>query len=187
MSKSVIDNEAFESRYLQYVDENTALYVERLREAVAIQSVSSDLQKHLADIEKMMDWTAAHIERLGGSANLLVNPCNNESNSYPPILLGEFKSSDKAKKTVCVYGHLDVQPAAFGDGWDTEPFELVERDGKLYGRGSTDDKGPALSWLWVIEAYQALGEPLPINIKILYEGKKHPFLRFSSFLLSLRS
>ncbi|EDO27591.1 predicted protein, partial [Nematostella vectensis] len=54
------------------------------------------------------------------------------------------------------------------DGWDTEPFTLQEIDGKLYGRGSTDDKGPVLCWLHVIEAYKAIGEDLPINIRDEY-------------------
>lgn len=48
---------------------------------------------------------------------------------------------DPAKKTVLVYGHLDVQPALKEDGWHTDPFELTEIDGKLYARGSSDDKG----------------------------------------------
>ena len=48
--------------------------------------------------------------------------------------------TDPAKKTLLIYGHLDVQPAKKEDGWDTEPFVLTEKDGKLYGRGSTDDK-----------------------------------------------
>jgi nonspecific dipeptidase len=87
----------------------------------------------------------------------------------PPILIGEF-ISDPKKKTVCVYGHLDVQPAAKEDGWDTDPFVLTEKDGKLFGRGSTDDKGPALSWLWVVEAHQKLGIELPVNVKLIYEG-----------------
>lgn len=77
---------------------------------------------------------------------------------------------DPAKKTVCVYGHLDVQPANKEDGWDTDPFVLTEKDGKLFGRGSTDDKGPALSWLWIVEAHRELGVDLPVNLKILYEG-----------------
>ena len=47
---------------------------------------------------------------------------------------------DATKKTLLVYGHLDVQPAAKEDGWDTDPWVLTEKDGKLYGRGSTDDK-----------------------------------------------
>lgn len=47
----------------------------------------------------------------------------------PPIVLGRL-GSDPGKKTVCIYGHLDVQPANIDDGWDTEPFTLVEKDGE---------------------------------------------------------
>ena len=83
----------------------------------------------------------------------------------PPIILGNL-GSDLSKKTVCIYGHLDVQPASKADGWDTEPFEMTEIDGKLYGRGSTDDKGPVLAWLKVIEAFQTLGIKLPVNLKV---------------------
>lgn len=162
-------NEASEQAFLDYVDKHTPLYIDRLAEAVAIPSVSSDLETHLTDIQHMMEWTKDHIERLKGKATLLPNPAATADRPLPPILLGEF-NSDAAKKTVCVYGHLDVQPAAKEDGWDTYPFILTEKDGKLFGRGSTDDKGPALSWLWVVEAHQALGIELPVNIKLIYEG-----------------
>jgi len=74
------------------------------------------------------------------------------------------------KNTICIYGHLDVQPAKLDDGWDTEPFTLADRDGKLYGRGSTDDKGPVLGWVNVVEAYKDLGRELPVNLKICLEG-----------------
>lgn len=117
----------------------------------------------------MIDWTKSHIERLGGSATWVENPDGTKDRPLPPILCGSF-IADPKKKTVCVYGHLDVQPAAKEDGWATDPFVLTEKDGKLYGRGSTDDKGPALSWLWVIEAHQELGIELPVNVKLLYEG-----------------
>jgi len=100
---------------------------------------------------------------------MLPNPAGTEESPLPPILMGEFHV-DPNLMTVCVYGHLDVQPAAKEDGWDTEPFVLTEKEGKLFGRGSTDDKGPALSWLWIIEAHQALGIDLPVNVKIIYEG-----------------
>ena len=53
------------------------------------------------------------------------------------------------------------------DGWDTEPFVLTEKDGKLYGRGSTDDKGPVLGWINCIEAMQELGMEIPINLKVI--------------------
>ncbi len=55
-------------------------------------------------------------------------------------------------------------------GWDTEPFVLTEKDGKLYGRGSTDDKGPVLDWINAIEAYKELDQELPINLKFCFEG-----------------
>eukprot|EP01083_Nonionella_stella_P250900 866273_1 len=56
------------------------------------------------------------------------------------------------------------------NGWDTDPFVLTEKNEKLYGRGSTDDKGPALSWLWVIEAHRKLNVDLPVNVKLMFEG-----------------
>lgn len=57
------------------------------------------------------------------------------------------------------YQHFDVQPALKSDGWDTEPFKLVhdEKTGRLYGRGSTDDKGPVLGWINVMEAHKQAG------------------------------
>lgn len=65
---------------------------------------------------------------------------------------------------------MDVQPALLSDGWDSEPFVLTEKDGKLFGRGATDDKGPVLCWIHAIEGYQSLSIPLPVNIKFVFEG-----------------
>jgi len=163
------DKDEFISKYFSYIDEHAQMYIDRLAEAVAIESVSADLANHLSDIVKMMEWTKYHIERLGGNATFLTNPKSTEDHPLPPILLAEF-ITDPTLKTVCVYGHLDVQPAKMSDGWLSEPFVLNERDEKLYGRGSTDDKGPALSWLWVIEAYQQINAKIPVNLKLMYEG-----------------
>lgn len=84
----------------------------------------------------------------------------------PPVLFGTL-GKDPKKKTLLVYGHLDVQPAQKSDGWDTEPFLLVEKDGKLYGRGSTDDKGPVIGWINAIEVLQELKVEIPVNIKVV--------------------
>lgn len=65
----------------------------------------------------------------------------------PPVCFAEL-GHDKSKKTILIYGHLDVQPAEKSDGWDTDPFVLTNKDGKLYGRGSTDDK--VLSYIYDI-------------------------------------
>ena len=161
--------------YFKLIDAKADVYVHRLREAVAIESVSAWPHKR-PEITKMLEWTKRWIEKLGGvRAELYDNPAGDQELDdgttipLPPILLGQF-GNDPKKKTVCVYGHLDVQPALKSDGWNTEPFELTEIDGKLFGRGSTDDKGPALSWLWMVEAMQELNMPLPVNIKIIYEG-----------------
>jgi len=63
---------------------------------------------------------------------------------------------------------LDVQPAAIEYGWDSEPFVLTERDNRLYGRGSSDDKGPAMGWLHVAQAYKSLGLELPVNLWVYF-------------------
>lgn len=83
----------------------------------------------------------------------------------PPVLLGQL-GNDPKKKMLCIYGHLDVQPANKSDGWDTEPFVLTEKDGKLYGRGATDDKAPVLGWLHAIQAFKANNVEMPVNLKV---------------------
>ncbi|XP_021416076.2 cytosolic non-specific dipeptidase isoform X1 [Oncorhynchus mykiss] len=156
----------------KYVDEHQELYIERLAQWVAVQSVSAWPEKR-GEIKKMMEMAAKDIEKLGGTVEMVdigkQKLPSGEEIPLPPIVLGCL-GSDPGKKTVCIYGHLDVQPAAIGDGWDTEPFTLVEKDGKLYGRGSTDDKGPVLAWFNCIEGYQKIQQELPINIKFCFEG-----------------
>ena len=83
--------------------------------------------------------------------------------------MGEL-GTDASKKTLLVYGHLDVQPAAMEDGWNTDPWVLTEKDGKLYGRGSTDDKGPVLGWIHALQCYKQCGIDLPVNFKFCFEG-----------------
>ena len=93
----------------------------------------------------------------------------------PPILVGWYpprKSIQKDKKTLLIYGHYDVQPEL--TGWKYKAFELTKVPGsdgeKLYGRGSTDDKGPVLAWLNAIEAHQKAGLEIPINLIFCFEG-----------------
>lgn len=83
----------------------------------------------------------------------------------PNVLFGSL-GEDKNKKTLLIYGHLDVQPASISDGWDTDPFKLIEKYGKLYGRGSTDDKGPVIAWFNAIETMQKLNVDIPVNLKV---------------------
>lgn len=88
----------------------------------------------------------------------------------PPAVIARYGSSP-SKRTILVYGHYDVQPALKDDGWATEPFDLtVDDQGRMYGRGSTDDKGPVLGWLNALQAHQAAGVELPVNLLMCFEG-----------------
>lgn len=159
-------------KLFKQIDDNQEKYVKRLADTVAIKSVSAWPETR-PDITTMIEWTKVGFEKLGAKTELAdigeqVLPDGSKL-PLPPILMGTL-GNDPKKKTLLVYGHLDVQPAKQEDGWDTDPFVLTEKDGKLYGRGSTDDKGPVLAWLNCIEAMQEIGMEIPINLKFLFEG-----------------
>ena len=87
----------------------------------------------------------------------------------PPTIVGE---TGKGDRTLLVYDHYDVQPPDPLEEWKTPPFEPTERDGYLYGRGVSDNKGNLLARLQAIELYrEAVGE-LPLRIRVLYEGEE---------------
>lgn len=157
---------------LSYVDEHQEKYVDRLAEIVAIKSISA-WREFRPDVIKIMRWMKAKLEIYGVECELKeigeeAFPDKSKV-PLPPVLLGSL-GNDPAKKTVLVYGHLDVQPALRNDGWETDPFVLTEKNGNLYGRGATDDKGPAMGWLNALEAYQNTKTSLPVNLKFLFEG-----------------
>ncbi|CAD6198370.1 unnamed protein product [Caenorhabditis auriculariae] len=159
------------AKIFQGIEEDYENLKEILREAVAIQSVSSDPSKRDETI-RMVHWMKAKLEEIGATCSLqdLGNQTlEGKEIPLPPVLFGTL-GTDKSKKTLLVYGHVDVQPAQKSDGWDTEPFELVEKDGKLFGRGSSDDKGPVLCWVHAIRAAQKNNVELPINIKFCFEA-----------------
>lgn len=121
----------------------------------------------------MVEWTAKKLEALGTETELKdigdQTLPDGSTIPLPPVLFGSLVVNP-SKKTVLVYGHLDVQPALREDGWDSEPFVLTERDGKLFGRGSSDDKGPVLGWIHALEAFKAAGIEIPVNVKFVFEG-----------------
>ncbi|KAJ8734765.1 hypothetical protein PYW08_014015 [Mythimna loreyi] len=154
----------------KYVDDNAETFKQLLKEAVAIPSVSCDI-KYRNDCVRMVEWMQDKLKEVGATTELRdvgYQTIDGKEVKLPPVLVGVL-GNDPLKQTICIYGHLDVQPALKSDGWETEPFELVERDGKLFGRGSTDDKGPVLGWVHAINAYKAVGEELPVNLKFVLE------------------
>lgn len=160
-----------QAKFFKYVDDHQSRYIDLLREAVEIKSVSAWPETR-PEIVRMTHWVGERLKKLGATIeyrDVGTQDLPTGTLQLPPVLLGQL-GSDPARRTLCVYGHLDVQPALKEDGWNTEPFQLVEKDGKLFGRGSTDDKGPVLCWLHAIEALQATKQGIPVNIKFVFEG-----------------
>ncbi|KAJ6545630.1 hypothetical protein B0H19DRAFT_1168109 [Mycena capillaripes] len=157
---------------LSYIDANTDAFIARLSEAVSIASISGD-PAYRPKVLEMSDWLNAQLRAVGvetRQADLGTHVMDGHTLPLPPAILGRI-GNDKSKKTVLIYGHFDVQPASKSDGWDTEPFVLVEeKDGRLVGRGSTDDKGPVLGWLGVLQWHHETQTPLPVNLVFCFEG-----------------
>ena len=86
----------------------------------------------------------------------------------PPTIVGETGRGDR---TLLIYNHYDVQPPDPLNEWETPPFEPTERDGFLYGRGVSDNKGNLMARLQAIDAYRATMGELPVRIRVLYEGE----------------
>jgi nonspecific dipeptidase len=157
--------------YFSYVDAHQETYVAQLAEVVAIPGVSAEPARR-PDVERTVKWVQSWCDRLGAETRLERLGDQSPGLPLPPVLLASFgdPKADPSKPVLCVYGHLDVQPAYKTDGWDTEPFTLTEKDGVLFGRGASDDKGPVVAWLCAIEALQALGRELPVHLRCVFEG-----------------
>lgn len=162
--------------FFNKIDELKPQFIERLTKAVEIKSVSGD-ETLRPFVFKMADFLVEELTKLEFQDIQLKDlgtqpePVADKSLQLPPVVLAR-SGKDANKKTVLIYGHYDVQPALLGDGWNTDPFTLVHDQAKdiLYGRGSTDDKGPVMGWLNVIQAHRELGWELPVNIVFCFEG-----------------
>src|SRR5438552_16480913 len=104
-----------------------------LDEFLKIPSVSAR-SEHNADMARCADWLANKIRAIGMDATIHTTPGH-------PIVVGEWRKAGPDAQTILVYGHYDVQPVEPVDLWTSPPFEPTVRDGKLFARGSVDDKG----------------------------------------------
>ncbi|KAI9893937.1 MAG: hypothetical protein M1814_005490 [Vezdaea aestivalis] len=157
--------------YFKEVDSLSSHFIERLSAAVAIPSISAEDERR-PDVVKMGEFLAAELTKLGAEVEKrqLGKQPHKEHLDLPPVVIARY-GNDKTKRTILVYGHYDVQPAAKEDGWATDPFKLsVDEKGRMYGRGSTDDKGPVLGWLNAIEAHQKADVDFPVNLLMCFEG-----------------
>jgi acetylornithine deacetylase/succinyl-diaminopimelate desuccinylase-like protein len=135
-----------------------------LVEFASIPSVSTD-PAHTADVDAAAAWVAAKLTS-AGPFTVKIMPTAGAS-----VVYAEWLGAPGAP-TALVYGHYDVQPEDPIDLWQSPPFEPTLRDGRLYARGVSDDKGPMLIPIKVAEAFFAVEKRLPLNVKFLIEGEE---------------
>lgn len=140
---------------------NDALMAE-LYELLRIPSISSG-PGDPADLERASRWLMDKIRDAGGSASVADVPGN-------PLVVGELEGPGGAP-TILLYGHYDVQSPDPIDEWTSDPFEPEVRDGRLFARGASDDKGNFYPLMWVACDLASKGE-LPVNVRFVIEGEE---------------
>jgi acetylornithine deacetylase/succinyl-diaminopimelate desuccinylase-like protein len=147
----------------QYLEAHAERFENELCELLRIPSVSADTARR-DDMLRAAQWLADQLSRLGFSSEIV-------STAGHPLVYAESPPVAGAP-TALVYGHYDVQPADPLSLWVTPPFEPSRREGNLYARGATDDKGQIFSHLKSAEAWIEVQGRLPINLKFLIEGEE---------------
>ncbi|QNE75084.1 dipeptidase [Streptomyces finlayi] len=156
-----------DSAVRMYIDTHRAAFLEDLAAWLRIPSVSAQ-PEHDGDVRASAEWLSAKLKETGFPvAEVWETP-------GAPAVFAEWPSDDPDAPTVLVYGHHDVQPAALEDGWHTDPFDPVIRDGRMYGRGAADDKGQVFFHTLGVRAHlAATGRSTPaVHLKLLIEGEE---------------
>ncbi len=136
---------------------------EELLELLRIPSISSD-PAHKSDMEKTAHWLLTKLQEIGVRSEIIPTAGHD-------IVYGEYLRASGAP-TILVYGHYDVQPVDPVDLWLSPPFEPEIRDGAVFARGASDDKGQVLAHLLAVEAWLAETDSLPVNLKFVIEGEE---------------
>jgi len=147
----------------KFLSDNQTRIEQELFEFLRIPSVSAR-SEHNGDTKRAAEWVKSSLDKIGVAAKI-----------YPttghPIVVGEWRNAPGAP-TVLIYGHYDVQPAEPLDLWTSPPFEPTVRDGKLFARGSVDDKGQLFLHIKALEAHLVTRGKLPVNVVVIAEGEE---------------
>lgn len=164
------------NRIQEYIDKHLDDFRGQLFDLLRIPSISAD-PYYKDELIHAAQFLKKEMETIG------LNRIELFETDGHPILYGEFCPYDD-RPVVLIYGHYDVQPPDPLEEWETPPFEPVIRNGRVYARGASDDKGQSYTHLKAIEAYMRTGEDLPVNVKFLFEGEEEvgspnliPFIR----------
>src|SRR5688500_1907005 len=162
-SKAARSNGSIPGDLRKFLSDNDTRIRSELFDFLRIPSVSAK-SEHNADTKRAAEWVKSSLDRIGVPAKI-----------YPtaghPVVVGEWRNAPGAT-TVLIYGHYDVQPAEPLDLWTSPPFEPTVRNGKIFARGSVDDKGQLFLHVKALEAHLATRGRLPINVVVIAEGEE---------------
>src|SRR3954466_7385526 len=137
--------------------------LEELTDWLRIPSISTG-DGDPADLHRAAEWVVERVRAAGGEGEAI-------ETSLHPLAVGELKASAPGAPTVLIYGHYDVQSVGDPAAWQTPPFEPDVRDGRVYARGASDDKGNFLPLLHAACGVAHAGE-LPVHVRVLAEGEE---------------
>ena len=146
-----------------YIKQNGERFESELFDLLRIPSISAQ-NSHKGDMVRCAEWLAASLLKAGADKAEVMPTEGN------PVVYAE-KIIDPKAKTVLVYGHYDVMPVDPVEEWNTDPFEPVIKDGRIWARGANDDKGQSFMHVKAFEAMVNCGE-LPCNVKFMLEGEE---------------
>jgi acetylornithine deacetylase/succinyl-diaminopimelate desuccinylase-like protein len=152
------------SKWESYLEENQDRFIGELLDFVRIPSISA-LPEHATDVQGAAEWVASRMTR-AGIEGARVLPTDGH-----PVVYGEWLHAP-GQPTVLIYGHFDVQPADPIHLWTHPPFEPVIKDGRVFGRGASDDKGNMLAPILAVEALLKGEGAAPVNLKFCFEGQE---------------
>ena len=148
----------------RFLQEHLPRFRAELDEFLRIPSVSAK-SEHDGDTRDAAQWFADRLTDAGLEASVIPTAGH-------PVVLGEWRAAGPGAPTVLVYGHYDVQPPEPVEEWTSPPFEPTERDGRIYARGSADDKGQLYMHVKALETLLATRGSLPVNVVVLAEGEE---------------
>lgn len=153
------------SAWSKFLDSHQDRYKSELLDFIRIPSVSAS-SKYAGEVRNAAHWVSTRLNKAGAE-----NVSIMETGGHP-VVYGDWLHAGPTKPTILIYGHFDVQPAEPFDLWKTPPFEPEVRDGRVFGRGASDDKGGMLIPIISFEALKETTGKLPVNIKFLFEGQE---------------
>jgi acetylornithine deacetylase/succinyl-diaminopimelate desuccinylase-like protein len=150
-----------------FIAASAADFSAALRDWLSIPSVSADPARH-GEVRRSAEWLVGYLKEAGFPVAEVWETAG------LPAVYAHWPAADPGAPRVLVYGHHDVQPAVLEDGWDYQPFEPYERDGRIFGRGASDDKGQVLFHVLGVRAALAASgaQAPPVSLTLLVEGEE---------------